>query len=126
MNGRRTEERPRPAVMAGRGPAVRAEYRLKLPADGRILSAGFLGEHYRPFPPGASVVLDAGSATAMTVEQARFIGRSLAHCSEITISGTADHSARGRVDDFGLIHGLDAIANVISQAAHAFAMERRK
>ncbi|MFI6895268.1 hypothetical protein ACIBM4_14240 [Streptomyces sp. NPDC050256] len=123
MNSR-TEPRPRPAASVGRGPVVRAEYRLKLWTDGRILSAGYLCEHYRPFPPGASVVLDAGSANVITVEQARLIGRGLAHCSEITISGTADNNTRGRADEFGLVHGLDAIANVIAQSAHAFAMER--
>lgn len=122
MNG--TTERPRTATQAVRGPAVRAEFRLKLPNDGGILRAGFLSEHYRPFPAGACVVLDAGSSYVMHVDQAWHVGRALAHCAQITLSGTADHSTRGRVDDFGLIHGLDAIANVISQAAHAFATER--
>ena len=123
MNRSTTRSRP-VAATAGRGPAVRAEYRLRLPVDHGLISAGFLGDNYRPFPPGAVVVLDAGNGYVMHVDQARHIGRSLAHCSQITISGTADHSARGQADDFGLIHGLDAIANVISQAAHAFAMER--
>lgn len=111
------------ATPAVRGPAVRAEYRLRLPSEHGVMRAGFLSEYYRPFPVGSCVVLDAGDGHVMHLSDARLIGRALAHCSEITISGTADHSTRGRVDDFGLIHGLDAIANVISQAAHAFAME---
>lgn len=123
MNGR-TTQRPRMATPAVRGPAVRAEYRLRLPSEHGVLRPGFLSEYYRPFPVGSCVVLDAGDGHVMHISDARLIGRALAHCSEITLSGTADHSTRGQVDDFGLIHGLDAIANVISQAAHALAMER--
>ncbi|MBP5892804.1 hypothetical protein [Streptomyces scabiei] len=126
MTSRYGTRGPRPvASAAGRGPAVHAQHRIRLNAHRGMLSAGFLGEHYRPCPPGAHVLLDCGAADVMTVDAARNIARSLALCSEITVTGTAERGERGYVDDLGLIFGLDAIANTISSLAHKFAMEPR-
>jgi hypothetical protein len=104
---------------------VRAQHCIRLNARRGFLESGFLGEHYQPCPPGASVVLDCGPIDVMTVDTARNIARSLARCSEITVTGTAERGERGYVDDFGLIFGLDAIANTVSRYAHEFAMELR-
>ncbi|WP_371551711.1 hypothetical protein OG266_39500 [Streptomyces sp. NBC_00554] len=122
MTSRTGYGRPRLAV-AGRGPVVRAEHRLQLEIRDGVLQSGFLSEYYRPFPPGAHVVIDCGSAHVMTTDTARWIGLGLAHCGSITVTGTADRSEGGYVD-MGVIFGLDAIARVI-QRATADAMEPR-
>ncbi|MCX4699525.1 hypothetical protein [Streptomyces sp. NBC_01373] len=125
MNARTGNGRPRLVASAtGRGPVVRAEHHLKLPVDRGILQPGYLCEYYRPFPPGAHVVLDCGQAHVMTTDTARWIGLGLAHCAQITVTGTSDRSARGYVEA-GLIFGLDAIARMIYRAT-ADAMEPRK
>ncbi|MEV6752381.1 hypothetical protein [Streptomyces sp. NPDC051214] len=112
-----------PRHLTGRGPVVRAEHHFALQARHGVLDAGFLSEYYRPFPRGAHVVLDCGHSHVMQVHTATTIGRSLAHCGQITVTGSADRSERGYVDSYGLIFGLDAIANVISRAAAAYATE---
>ncbi|MCX4908062.1 hypothetical protein [Streptomyces sp. NBC_00878] len=123
MTGRNGTHRPRLVASAtGRGPVVRAQHRIVLSARQGLLDAGFLGERYRPCPPGASVVLDCGPVDVMYAPSAREIGRSLALCAEITVTGTAERSERGYVDD-GLVFGLDAIARAISLFAHEHAME---
>lgn len=123
MNDRKGTRRPRLVAMAtGRGPVVRAQHRIVLEARQGILSAGFLGEHYRPCPPGASVVVDCGPTDVMYGAVARDIGRSLALCAEITVTGTAERSERGYIDG-GVIFGLDAIARAISRFAHEHATE---
>ncbi|MFF7763116.1 hypothetical protein [Streptomyces griseorubiginosus] len=107
------------ASAAGRGPAVRAEYRHTLPVEHGVIRAGFLHpETYRPYPFGAHVVLDVGGGDRMHAYDARLVGQALAHCSSITVAGTTEDNWTG-IDEFGLIHGLTAIANVISQAASA-------
>ena len=121
MTSRRRQDSPR---LIGRGPVVQAEHHMALPSRHGVIEPGYLGEHYRPFPPGAHVVLDCGSGTCMTTQHARDIGRSLAHCGQITLTGTDDRNTRGYVED-GLIFGIDAIANVIQQAA-AHALESSK
>ncbi|MCZ9343282.1 hypothetical protein NGM37_36550, partial [Streptomyces sp. TRM76130] len=109
MTARTTHDSPRPT---GRGPVVRAEHHMILPVDHGLIAAGPLWERYHPFPPGAHVVLDCGNGTCMTVSDAWSIGRSLAHCGQITITGTHDRSGRG-FNDNGLLFGLDAIAHAI-------------
>lgn len=123
MTSRTGYGRPRLAA-ARRGPVVRVEHHLKLPVDRGILQPGYLCELYRPFPPGAHVVIDCGSANVMTTDTARCLALGLAHCGEITVTGTSERAERGYVDT-GLIFGLDAIAQVIERAA-ADAMEPRK
>ncbi|MFD9445914.1 hypothetical protein ACFWBR_35030 [Streptomyces sp. NPDC060006] len=109
-----------------RGPVVETEHRLILQARHGVLEPGYLSEYYRPFPPNAHVVLDCGTSHLMQTYTAETIGRALAHCERITVTGTADRSQRGYVDRYGLICGLDAIANVISTAAaHATEMQRK-
>lgn len=122
MTSRTGYDRPR-LVSARRGPVVRVEHHVKLPVDRGVLQPGYLGEHYRPYPPGAHVVIDCGPAHLMTTDTARNIGLSLAHCGQITVTGTADRSEGGYVDG-GLIFGLDAIGRMIHRAA-ANAMENR-
>lgn len=121
MTGRNGDDSPR---LIGRGPVVRAEHHMALPNRQGVLDAGYLSEHYRPFPPGAHVVLDCGSGTCMTSQHARDIGRSLAHVGQITITGTDERTEPG-YNDHGLIFGLDAIAHAIQQAA-AHALESSK
>lgn len=125
VSGRNGYGRPRLVDTTGRGPVVRALHRIVLNADRGLLSSGNLWELYHPCPPGAHIVLDCGQADVMTTDSARNIGRSLALCSEITVTGTAERSERGYVDH-GLIFGLDAIADTISHFAHESAMEPRK
>ncbi|MGA5262443.1 hypothetical protein ACPCI0_19655 [Streptomyces griseoincarnatus] len=117
---------PRLVTTTGRGPAVRAVHRIVLDADRGILTAGNLWAQYRPCPPGASVVLDCRSYDVMQADTARQLGHCLALCREITVTGTAERSERGYVDDYGLIFGLDAIANAIERFAHDPATEHRK
>ncbi|MFD5862608.1 hypothetical protein [Streptomyces chartreusis] len=113
------------ASAAGRGPAVRAEYRLRLPVDHRMIRAGFLHpETYRPYPPGAHVVLDVGDGDCMQAYDARTVGQALAHCGSITVAGTTESSWTG-IDELGLIHGLTSIADVIRQAACSAAQTRK-
>ncbi|MFK0125551.1 hypothetical protein ACIQSP_19825 [Streptomyces nigra] len=118
MTGRTGYGRPRlVASAAGRGPAVRAEHRHKLPTEHGVIRPGFIHpETYRPYPPGAHVVLDVGAGERMYVYEARQLGQALAHCASITVTGTTESSWTG-VDEFGLAHGLTAIADVIRQAA---------
>ncbi|SMF64531.1 hypothetical protein [Streptomyces sp. Amel2xC10] len=105
------------ASAAGRGPAVRAEYRHKLSTEYGVIRAGFLHpQTYRPYPPGAHVVLDVGDGNCMQVYEARLIGQALAHCASITVTGTTESNWSG-VDGLGLVHGLASIADVISRAA---------
>lgn len=118
MTSRTGYGRPRlVAPTTGRAPVVRAEYRLKLPVEHGVIRAGFLNpEAYRPYPPGAHVVLDVSAGNCMQVYEARLIGQALAHCASITVTGTTESNLAG-VDEFGLIYGLTSIADVISQAA---------
>lgn len=122
MTSQRRQDGPR---LIGRGPVVQAEYRIRLPNRRGILDAGYLSDQYRPFPPGAHVVLDCGPAYVMHFHTARTIGHALAHCGQITVTGTADRSEPGYADD-DLIFGLDAIAHMIQRAAVAHVTETRK
>lgn len=112
------------ASAAGRGPAVRAEYRLKLPVERGLIRAGFLSPEYKPYASGAHVVLDVGPGDCMHAYEARLIGQALAHCASITVSGTTENRWAG-VDEYGLIHGLTSIADVIRQAACPAAPNRK-
>ncbi|MEU5892518.1 hypothetical protein ABZ835_37615 [Streptomyces sp. NPDC047461] len=113
------------ASAAGRDPAVRAEYRQKLPIEHGVIRAGFIHpETYRPYPPGAHVVLDVGTGDRMHAYDARQLGQALAHCASITVTGTTENNWAG-VDEFGLVHGLTSIADVIRQAACAAAPTRK-
>jgi len=113
------------APATGRGPVVRAEYRLKLPTQHGVIRAGFLHpETYRPYPPGAHVVLDVGAGDRMHAYDARQLGQALAHCASVTVTGTTESNWVG-VDEFGLIHGLTSIADVIRQAACTAAPTRK-
>uniref|UniRef100_A0AAU1I183 Uncharacterized protein n=1 Tax=Streptomyces sp. NBC_00180 TaxID=2903632 RepID=A0AAU1I183_9ACTN len=126
MTGRTGYGRPHLVASATRrGPAVRAEYRLKMPVEHGVIRPGFLHpETYRPYPPGAHVVLDVGDGDRMQAYEARMVGQALAHCASITVTGTAESSWAG-VDEFGLIHGLTSIADVIRQAACSAAPTRK-
>ncbi|MEU9641516.1 hypothetical protein [Streptomyces sp. NPDC048188] len=110
--------------LLGRGPVVRAEHHMTLPVSHGVIEAGYLWDRVHPFPPGAHVVLDCGTGTCMTTDQAQNIGRSLAHVGQITLVGTDERSERG-YNDRGLLFGLDAIAHAIQQAA-ANALEPSK
>lgn len=125
MNGP-ADNSPRPVNTTGRGPVVNAEHHMTLPIENGMLRAGFIGPHYRPFPPGATVVLNCGSSHVMHVAEAGTLGHALAHCASVTFTGTSEYSERGHVDDYGLIHGLDAIANVVSRAASALTLEMHR
>lgn len=104
---------------------MRAEYRHKLPVEHGLIRTGFIHpETYRPYPPGAHVVLDVASGDCMHAYDARQLGQALAHCASITVTGTTENSWTG-TDEFGLIHGLTSIADVISQAACAAAPNRK-
>jgi hypothetical protein len=99
---------------------VTAVHRYVLDADdsGQI-SAGYLHpDTYRPFPPGAAVVLDAGAGWWMTADTAATIARALAHVRHISVTGTdsGDRSEPGLYD--GTLYGLEAIAAAV-RAVHA-------
>lgn len=101
-------------------PSVTAVHRYALDVDdsGQI-GAGYLHpDTYRPFPPGASVVLDAGAGSWMTTDTAATIARALAHVRHITVTGTdpGDRYTPGWYD--GTLHGLEAIAAAV-HAVHA-------
>ncbi|MEU3033500.1 hypothetical protein [Streptomyces griseoaurantiacus] len=113
MTTRTTHDSPR---LLGRGPVVRAEHHMTLPVRHGVIEAGYLWDRFNPFPPGAHVVLDCGAGACMPTDQARNIGRALAHVGQITLVGTDDRSERG-YNDRGLLFGLDAIAHAIQQAA---------
>jgi hypothetical protein len=86
-----------------------------------VIRPGFIHpETYRPYPHGAHVVLDVGAGDCMHAYEARQLGQALAHCASITVAGTTENDWSG-VDEFGLVHGLTSIADVIRQAACAAA-----
>jgi hypothetical protein len=108
--------------------SVRAVRRLTLPVrDGQILPGDLWP--YRPFPTGATVVIDVQDGYWMHRQDAETVGAALAHCASLQIEGD-DQSVDVGDYGFGRIFGIEAIADVISyaarlQAQHDIDMEAR-
>lgn len=94
--------------------SVRAVRRLQLPVkDGQILPGDLWP--YRPFPYGATVVIDVQDGYWMHRRDAETVGAALSHCT-LQIEGD-DQSKIVGDQGFGRIFGIEAIADVIAGAA---------
>lgn len=94
--------------------SVRAVRRLRLPVrDGQILPGDLWP--YRPFPYGATVVIDVQDGYWMHRTDAQTVGAALSHCT-LQIEGD-DQSKLVGDQGFGRIFGIEAIADVIAGAA---------
>ncbi|MFF0445771.1 hypothetical protein ACFYT4_05000 [Streptomyces sp. NPDC004609] len=102
----------------GPGPVVRALHRHvpDVEESGEI-RAGFLSpDTFRPYPPGAMVVLDAGEGWWAHAHTCAVIAGALAHTGHIAITGTGPDRTRGADERHGALYGLDAIADAITRA----------
>jgi hypothetical protein len=95
-------------------PTVRAVHRISLDTDrcGQITARALNG--VQPLPDGASVVLDAGEGWWINASDLEHIRRALSGVGHISITGV--HGARqGGRSNFGIIYGLDTIAERLEQ-----------
>lgn len=99
----------------GFGPTVRGVRKLSLPVRSGQITAGDLWP-YRPFPKGVTVVIDVRDGYWMHRTDAESVGCALAHVGQIQIEGSYEGNESGD-HGFGRIFGVEAIAEVIAEAA---------
>jgi hypothetical protein len=89
---------------------VRAVHRIVLPADryGQITVRQLIGAN--PLPLGAVVVVECGEGWWIRHENLEHIRSALSGVGHISITGVFQHR-RGGAGQFGIVYGIDAIAD---------------
>jgi len=97
-------------MIHGTAPVVRAVHRIRLTTDsyGQITAREMMDVN--PLPDGAVVVLECGEGWWIRPENLEYIRAALSGVSHISVTGVFQDRRGGR-GDFGILYGLDAIAD---------------
>lgn len=93
--------------------AVRVVHRIVLPTDsqGQITARNLIDAN--PLPPGAVVVLECGEGWWIRPESLEHIRSTLSGVGHVSVTGVFSNR-RGGAGQFGIVYGLDAIADKLS------------
>ena len=105
-------------MINGNPPVVRAVHRIVLDTDryGQITARDLIDAN--PLPDGAVVVLECGEGWWIRPENLAHIHSALSRVGHISITGVFQ-DRRGGVGRFGIVYGIDAIADKLRQMSAA-------